>query len=440
MKTNLQVRGLTVFFAILVIAAFSFIVTQPDLRAQAPAAGGPPQLPATAANMKGKTAGEFYKNVKVLKDVPAGDIHPAMEYITTALGVGCGYCHVPGKFDSDDRHDKNVARSMMKMMIALDADVFDGKRELTCYTCHRGQAIPASTLVFPGETAPNGRTAQPIFPPLAVKDVTTIDDSLSPSKAPKTVQSGPPEARPAPAPMNLPSVDEVFTKYTQALGGEAAISNVRSLVQTGMVEMLIPPPPGPPGAPAAAPMMGSVPAEIDRKLPGEALLTVRLPGRPASMEGIDGTIGWTNTPLREETGGELALQQEFAEFPPGLKFRENHQKVLVDAKEEVDGHDAYRVVGTRTDGSALDLLYFDAQTGLLLRSYTTMQSVLGGYPEVTYYDDYRGASGLKVPFTMKVLSPEGDRTYTWSRVDVNGTVEDSKFTMPPPPPPRPAAD
>ena len=423
------------------MAAVAVSVNLPTLRAQTPAAGGPPQLPATAANMKGKTAGEFYKNVKVLKDIPAEEIHPAMEYITTALGVGCGYCHVPGKFDSDDRHDKNVARSMIKMTIALNANVFDGKRELTCYMCHRGQAKGAPTLVFPGETAPTGRTAAEIFPPLAVKDVTTIDPSLSPSKAPATVQSGPPTPRPAAPPSNLPAVDDVFSKYTQALGGDAAIGKVKSLVEKGSVDMLVPAPPQPQGAPPVAPAMGTVPAEIDRKLPGKAVVSVQFPGRPASMEGIDGTIGWTNTPLRENTGGEFVFQQEFAEFPPGLKFRENHQKVLVDAMEKVGDRDAYRVVGTRADGSALDLLYFDAQTGLLLRSYTTMQSVLGGFPEVTYYDDYRDVSGFKVPFALRVLSPEGNRTYKWSQVDVNGAVDDSRFAMPPPPPPaRPAAD
>ena len=58
-----------------------------------------------------------------------------------------------------------------------------------------------------------------------------------------------------------------------------------------------------------------------------------------------------------------------------------------------------------TTAPALDILYFDAQTGLLAKSYTTMQSVLGGFPEETYYEDYRDASGLKVPFTMRVLSP-----------------------------------
>ena len=439
MKTKLSVRGFAGIFVILAIAGVVLSVNPPDLRAQAPAAGGPPPVPATAANMKGKTAGEFYKNVKVLKDVPAAEIHPAMEYITTALGVGCGYCHMPGHFESDDRHDKNVARSMIAMTIALNATVFDGKRELTCYTCHRGAAKGAPTLVFPGEKAPTGRTAGEIFPTLAVRDVTTIDSSLSPSKAPATVRTGPPPApRPAAA-VSLPSADDVFSKYAKALGGDAAIAKLSSLVEKGTVEMLVPAPPQPEGAPAIPPALGTVPAEIDRKLPGKAVVSLQFPGRPPSLMGIDGVVAWTGP--RELVGGELALQKEFAEFPPGLKFKENHSKVQVDAMEKIGDRDAYRMVGTRPDGSAIDLLYFDAQTGLLLRSYTTMQSVLGGYPEETYYEDYRDVTGFKVPFTMRVLSPEGNRTYKWSQVNVNASVEDSRFTIPPPPPPaRPAAD
>ena len=115
------------------------------------------QLPATSANMQGKTAGQFYKNIKVLKDIPAADIHPAMEYITVALGVGCAYCHDPRKFDDDGKPTKRSARNMMQMMFALDSTVFADKREITCYTCHRGTAIGAAAQLLPGEKAPTER-------------------------------------------------------------------------------------------------------------------------------------------------------------------------------------------------------------------------------------------------------------------------------------------
>ncbi|MBZ5699699.1 MAG: c-type cytochrome [Acidobacteriia bacterium] len=442
MKTKLPVRSFSRALVSLAITAIALSLNLPDLRAQAPAAGGPPAPPLTAAAMKGKTAGKFYRNVKVLKDIPAADLHNAMEYINVTLGVGCAYCHTIGKFDSDNKREKNVARSMMRMTMALNASVFDGKREVTCFTCHRGASKGAPTPVFPGEKSPTEPTAAEIVPPLAVRNITKLDPGMSPSKAPATVVSGP-AAAPKPmavAPASLPAVADVFSKYTQALGGTAAIGKVTSLVEKGTVEMLVPPPPGPQGAPPVPPAIGTVPAEIDRKLPGKVVVSAQFPGRAPNREGFDGIIGWIGP--RELTGSELALRREFAEFPPASKFMEDHFQVQVDAMEKIGGRDAYRVVGKRPDGSAIDRLYFDAQTGLLLRSYTTMQSVLGSFPEETNYDDYRVVSGLKVPFTMVVVDPEGKQTYKWSQVELNTPVEDSRFTkpLPPPPSPTPAAD
>jgi photosynthetic reaction center cytochrome c subunit len=441
MKTRFSVRRFYRAIAIVAICAICLAWRQPSVNAQAPAPAGPPPVPATAENMKGKTAAQFYKNVKVLKDIPATEIHPAMEYISLSLGVGCGYCHAVPKFDVDDKREKHVARSMIAMTLALNATVFDGKREVTCYTCHRGAAKGAPTLVFPGEKSPIEQTAAEIFPTLAIKDITAIDPSMDPSMAPATVVTGPVPAKPAAAPAPaLPAAEEVFTKYLQALGGNAAISKITSVVHKGTVDMLIPAPPTAPGTPPGPSAMGTAPAEFDRKIPGKQLVSILFPGRPANVAGYDGTIGWLTAPARENTGDELALMKELAEFPPASKFREDHTKVQVEAVEKIDGHDAYRVVGTRHNGSAIDRVYFDAQSGLLLRSYTTMQSVVGAFPEETNYDDYRDVSGVKMPYTIRLLSPEGNRTYKWLQVDANVPVEDSRFTkpLPPPPPPRPA--
>ena len=413
------------------------------LQAQAPAAA--PALPATAANLSGKTAEQFYKKIEVLKGIPAAEVHPAMEYITTALGVGCGYCHVTGKFDADDKKEKHVARSMIAMTMALNDTVFDGKREITCYTCHHGVAKAAPTLLFPGDKAPTEPSAAEIFPTLSIMTFTNLDPNMSPSKAPATVVSGPaPAPKPAAAPASLPSVDDVFKKYEEALGGKAAIAKVTSLVHKGMAEMLVPAPPVPQGAPPPPPpAMGSVEAELDVKSP-KGMISVIFPGRGPQMKGFDGTIGWTNTPNREETGGELLMVKELGEKIPALEFREQHTNVQVDAIEKIGDREVYRVVGARKQGiSALDRIYFDVQTGLLVRSYTTMQSVLGGFPEETTYEDYRDVSGLKVPYTIRVSSTEGNRTYKWSQIDANAPIDDAKFTKPnppPPPPARPAAD
>ncbi len=441
MKKNFSTCGGYGIPGTLAVTILALGIHAPRLHAQAPAAGPPAPAP-KAADMKGKTAGQVYKKIEVFKGIPAEQIHPAMEYITTALGVGCGYCHIIGHFDQDDKREKHVARSMIKMTMALDTTVFDGKRELTCYTCHRGVAKAASTLLLPGDKLPTDKSAMEVFPTLALKDFSNLDPDMSPSKAPATVMSGP-SAAPAPKPAGppLPSVEEVFSKYEQALGGQAAVGKITALSFKGTADMLVPPPPGPPGGPPPPPpMMGTVPAEHDVKAP-MGVISVTFPGRPTVSMGFDGTIGWHNTPIREDTGDELRMLVELGEEFPGLEFRNDHTNVQVDAMEKIGDRDTYRVVGTRTEGfPVIDRLNFDAQTGLLVRTYTTMQSVIGSFPEDTFYEDYRDVSGVKVPFTERVVSAEGNRTYKWAQVDANAPVEDAKFMKPAPPAPKPPAD
>ena len=149
MNKKFSVRDVSGLVGILAMTIVALGTSAPSLHAQAPAAGPPAPAP-LAADMKGKTADQFYKKIEALKGIPADQIHPAMEYITTALGVGCGYCHVIGHFDQDDKREKHVARSMIQMTMAMNETVFDGKREITCYTCHRGAAKAASTLLLAG--------------------------------------------------------------------------------------------------------------------------------------------------------------------------------------------------------------------------------------------------------------------------------------------------
>src|SRR5258707_5128467 len=99
MNKKFSVRDVSGILGILAISIFALGMSAPSLHAQAPAAGPPPPAPAPlAADMKGKTADQFYKKIEALKGIPADQIHPPMEYITTTLGAVCGYCHLVGHF------------------------------------------------------------------------------------------------------------------------------------------------------------------------------------------------------------------------------------------------------------------------------------------------------------------------------------------------------
>ncbi len=80
---------------------------------------------------------------------------------------------------------------MIQMTMAMNNTVFDGKREMTCYTCHHGVAKAASTMLLAGDKVPTEPSGMEIFPALAIKNLTNIDPNMSPSKAPATVVTGP---------------------------------------------------------------------------------------------------------------------------------------------------------------------------------------------------------------------------------------------------------
>jgi len=91
------------------------------------------------------------KNLKVLK--PDVDIRATMGAFRVALGVQCNYCHVQGDFASDENPKKEIARHMISMAMDINGKFPDGKEHVTCYTCHRGAAMP---LTVPPPAAPPG--------------------------------------------------------------------------------------------------------------------------------------------------------------------------------------------------------------------------------------------------------------------------------------------
>src|ERR1700733_52426 len=110
--------------------------------------------PPSVSPARGKSAQmaeAVYKNIRVLKGVPADQLIPTMRFISASLGVNCNYCHVRDHLDKDDKKPKQIARDMMRMMWAIDKNSFAGNREVTCYSCHRGSPRPEAVPVIRSE-------------------------------------------------------------------------------------------------------------------------------------------------------------------------------------------------------------------------------------------------------------------------------------------------
>lgn len=94
-------------------------------------------------------------NVKVLTGLNAQQFQEEMNFIVQGLGVTCGTCHVRGNFASEEKPQKQTARKMLEMVKALNKANFPDYKpkegesllgRVTCYTCHRGEATPKSTV------------------------------------------------------------------------------------------------------------------------------------------------------------------------------------------------------------------------------------------------------------------------------------------------------
>jgi len=102
-----------------------------------------------------ETAQVHFKNIKVeaLKNLPQSEFLNRMHYFAWALNRNCEFCHVPRKFDSDDKKEKETARKMVDMVASIDREHFENHPAVDCFTCHEGHAHPLRHNQFPEEAA-----------------------------------------------------------------------------------------------------------------------------------------------------------------------------------------------------------------------------------------------------------------------------------------------
>ena len=331
-----------------------------------------------------QTAGQAFKNVQVLKDIPAPRFLPTMFFISASLGVGCEHCHVtseigPWPFEKDDKKEKQTAREMMKMMQVINDQNFAGRQQVTCATCHAGHAEPV---------------ALPPILPLG-------------EKHPETEQA---------ATKELPTADQILDRYAEAMGGRAALNKLTTRTIKGRL---------------VSESGRTYTLEIVEKAPNLELLTATSPKGDVSRDGFDGTTAWNSSgaSVFPSVGLEGARIARDAEFFVAADVKKRFPRRFVAGKEAIGSEDAYLVrVGGHGDVS--EMLYFSVNSGLLLRRIVLTQTALGRYNEQTDFSDYREVDGVKLPFTVARMEVNTRYTEKYSEIKHNVAVDDSVFQMP----------
>ncbi len=99
-------------------------------------------------------AEKVFKNIQSLKGMPARNVLGIMQMgFSRSLGVDCTHCHTPGKWEAEDKEQKQTARDMWAMVQNLNGTTLKNMKNLkspnptvSCTTCHRGEIKPALNL------------------------------------------------------------------------------------------------------------------------------------------------------------------------------------------------------------------------------------------------------------------------------------------------------
>jgi photosynthetic reaction center cytochrome c subunit len=128
----------------------------------------PPDSVLPLTTREGQRAGDVYPELKVLGDISIEEFNILMANMTAWVvpadaapeNSGCNYCHNPENMASYEKYTKAVSLRMLQMTRTINTAYRTHVQAtgVTCYTCHRGQAVPAHIWYGEADEAPRGVT------------------------------------------------------------------------------------------------------------------------------------------------------------------------------------------------------------------------------------------------------------------------------------------
>jgi photosynthetic reaction center cytochrome c subunit len=357
-------------------------------------------LVASVANAQQKPAmaDQAFKNIRVLKGIPVDQFMATMGFFSASLGETCTDCHSAesgGSWEkyADDNPRKETARRMIGMMNAINKSYFGGRREITCYSCHRGVERPDVTP-----------SLADLYGPPALKEPDELREPAA----------------------KAPSADQILDRYLQAIGGAEHLATITSFAAKGIYQGY---------------QDEKYPIDVFAKAPNQLSTVVHTAARDSATTGdsittYNGSEGWIAGPPTERpvslldlTDGELAGAKLDAAlwFPAQIKTALTQWRGASSAT--IDGRDVQMIQGTG-DGRYPVNLYFDSKSGLLARVVRYSESPVGLNPTQIDYADYREIAGVRMPYRVTVTWLDGKSTTQFSEIQPNVPIEAARFVKP----------
>jgi hypothetical protein len=357
---------------------------------------------AAPAAQKPLMSEQAFKDIQVLRGIPVKEFMETMGFFAASLSLNCTDCHGEASGSSwaryaDDTPLKRTSRRMIQMVNAINKTNFGGAPFVTCYTCHRGSQKPK------------------VIPSLAQQYSAPPDED-------------PDEIQPNPAARATMTAEQILDRYIQAIGGAAAAAKLTSYTAKGTYE-------------GFDSDFQQVPVDIYAKAPDMRATVIHMRAGE-SVTTYDGREAWAAGPsdltpvtLIPLVGASL----DGARLDAQLAFPGQIEQVLTDWRTgfpplSIEDRPVDVIEGRSPRRSAVKL-YFDKQTGFLVRSVRYSTTAVGTVPINVVYSDYRDVPGLdvKIPYTFQVTWTNGRGTYNITSLQANVAIDAARFGRPTPP-------
>lgn len=363
-------------------------------------------------------ADQVFKNIQALKGLSVDDFMETMGVISAALAFDCSDCHTNAGTDkvnwAADTPRKVISRVMINMVAKINKENFGGQPKITCWTCHHNRDRPADTANF--ETIYGEAN---LIPDVVITQA-----------------------------QGAPSADSILDKFIEASGGAQKLASLKSIDATGLQA-------------GFGGFGGGGNTEIVAQYPDKKSTIILFRAetqRGDQIRAYDGKDGWVRTPLNvvgeyQLEGGDL----DGARFDAQLMFPQQIKQILSNVRSgnqtsisdlpvsesqaaiqrqqgQAAGPKTYRVNVVQGTGprGLLVTLYFDQQTGLLVRELRYSQTSIGRVPVEVDFEDYRDVNGIKLPFHISYVWLDGRDSIELKDYKLNTPIEQAKFGRPAP--------
>jgi outer membrane lipoprotein-sorting protein len=218
------------------------------------------------------------------------------------------------------------------------------------------------------------------------------------------------------------TADEIINKNLEARGGKDKIKAVQTARMTGKLVM---------GQGMEAPIT----MELAR--PNKMRMEFTLQGM-TGIQAYDGKSGWSVMPFMGKTEPEkmsdddIKQAEDMADMDGLLvDYKEKGHQVEYVGKEDVEGTPAHKLKVTKKNGDVVNV-YIDAESYMEIKDAGKVKVRGQEIEGQTVFGDFKKVDGIVYPFSIEQKSSAGPggMTISISKIEVNPTVDASRFAMP----------